>query len=168
MTADYILFSKLAECSRELNSTSPQALSAPHTSSASTQTCAAGTITSSSPQATGSIVPESNNSCACTPASDCASLDPTWTSLINNIQFDILCDTHYTGGDIAYFMAYQFEDCINACAQYNTLITAHPGSNCSAVSYGASVAEPENCALKDATAHESSEAGIDSAVLLQS
>lgn len=162
--ADYILFSKLADCSPGLNSTSAQ------NSSSSIQTCATGTITTSSPQATGSIVPQSNNnSCACTPMSDCASLDPTWASvLVNNVQFNISCDTHYAGGDIASFMAYQFEDCINACALYNTYITAHPDSSCSKVSYAAGQSAPDNCALKDATAQESSEQGVDSAVLLQS
>ncbi len=64
-------------------------------------------------------------------------------------------------------MAYQFEDCINACATYNTFITAHPNSNCSKVTYG-ETGEPANCFLKDATAQESSEPGADSAVLLQS
>ena len=164
MIAHHIFFSKLADCSSGLNSTLP------HNSSSSIQTCATGTITTSSPQATGSIIPESNNnSCACTPVSDCASLDPTWTSvLVNSVQFNISCDTHYAGGDIASFMAYQFEDCINACALYNTYNTAHPASSCSKVSYVAGEAAPDNCALKDATAQESSESGVDSAVLLQS
>ncbi len=169
VTADYILCSKLADCSPELNSTSPQTSSAPHTSSASTQACASGTITTSSPQATGSLSPESNNSCACAPASDCASLDPTWTSaLVNNLQFNVSCNTHYSGGDIASFMAYQFEDCINACALYNTYITAHPNSECSAVTYVGSNEDPPNCYLKDATAQAVIEMGADSAALLQS
>ena len=65
-------------------------------------------------------------------------------------------------------MAYQFEDCMNACAIYNTYITAHSSSNCSAVTYGATGTEPANCFLKDSTATENSEVGADSAVLLQS
>ena len=65
-------------------------------------------------------------------------------------------------------MAYQFEDCIMACATYNTLITAHSNSNCSAVTYGAGSTPPNTCYLKDSTAQQSSEPGVDSAVLLQS
>lgn len=99
--------------------------------------------------------------------SNCASIGSTWASkLVSSIQFNISCDTHYSGGDITGFMAYQFEDCMNACAIYNTYITAHSGSNCTAVTYGATVGEPANCFLKDSTATESSEAGLDSAVLL--
>ena len=169
MIADYVLFSNLPDCSPELNSTSLSASSAPPTSSASTQACSAGTIITSLPQATGSPNSESNNSCACTPASDCASLGSTWASeLVSNIQFNISCNTHYSGGDIAGFMAYQFEDCMNACATYNTYITAHSSSNCTAVTYGATIEPPANCFLKDSTATESSEEGADSAVLLQS
>ena len=65
-------------------------------------------------------------------------------------------------------MAYQFEDCINACAIYNTYITAHPDSNCSAVTYAAVIEDPANCFLKDATAQEGFELDAYSAVLLQS
>lgn len=65
-------------------------------------------------------------------------------------------------------MAYVFEDCMNACALYNTYLTAHPDSTCVFVSYSAGYPGPDNCALKDATAQESSEQGVDSAMLLPS
>ena len=167
MIANSILFSNLSGCGPELNSTSLPASSAPQTSSASIQACAASTTMTSSPQATGSL--ESNNSCSCTPISDCASMGSTWASeLVNNVQFDIYCDTHYSGGDIASFYAYQFEDCINACATYNTYILAHTSSNCSGVTYAAAEQQPANCFLKDSTAEQTTEPGADSAVLLPS
>ena len=173
--ADYILFSNVPDCCPRSNSTSlpassaPQTLSAPPPSSTTSQAYATGTITTSSPRASGSLNPQSNDSCACTPASDCASMGSTWTSeLVNFIQFDIYCDTHYSGGDIAGFTAYQFEDCINACATYNTLLTQHPDSNCTAVTYGAGATLPNTCYLKDSTAQQSTELGVDSAVLIQS
>ena len=160
---------KLASCvpQPENNTTLPNPTS-------SSQTCSAnpaGTMTTSGPQASGTLIGSSD--CTAIPTSDCPLLASPWTAvLVNNVQFNISCGIVFHGGDLLTFQVYQFEDCINACAGYNTFDNAHKDSNCSAVSYApyyTGAGELGNCALKDATANvPTNDTLIDSAVLLPS
>ncbi|KAL2042476.1 hypothetical protein N7G274_004969 [Stereocaulon virgatum] len=157
---------KLASCAPqpETNTTLPNPSPVSPTRSVNPST-----FTAYVPQASGTLSANSDNSsCIPVPFSNCGLLGPTWTAVsYYNVQFNISCNTTFHGGDLIFLQVYQFEDCINACASYNQLILAHPGSNCSAVSFSAD--SSENCALKDSTANVPSDNNqVDSAILIPS
>ena len=113
------------------------------------------------------------------PTSDCTSLASPYTpptSILglstSDNSFNIHCDTDYgdTSVDFMTFLAFTFEDCIAACANYNQRVPAlHPNSTCYGVSFDVGVNENQgpNYFLKGAqNLTPTSRPGVSSSALL--
>ncbi len=102
--------------------------------------------------------------CRPTPTFNCIP-SATYTAQITDFVFTSRCGTDYAGQDLLGLYMYSFDDCIEACANWNEQ-AAGRNASCRAISYDTTMSLPVgNCFLKPAGVDARERASADSAVL---